>query len=258
MKSKSGFRIRYSIPFGASVFLLVSISNAIAGGTPSYHEVARKLDDLYRSTSSIGQLELFSKTETQSRHLKMRMWSRGKDKTLIIIDEPAREAGTATLKVDKNIWNYLPKISRTIRIPPSMMLSSWMGTDFTNDDLVKDTSYESDFDTAPGQKSTDPAGWLFIMTVKPGIVGRWQKIEWIVAEASLLPVQAKYYDRKGRLARIMRFMEVKSMGGKEIPTKLVLESVDQPGHQTEIDYLAMKFDAAIPESKFSLSELERK
>lgn len=206
----------------------------------------------------MGKMELDAKTETQSRHLKMHIWSKGQDKTLIVIDEPAREAGTATLKVDKNIWNYLPKISRTIRIPPSMMLSSWMGTDFTNDDLVKDTSYEHDFDAAAGQKSADPPGWLFVMTVRPGIVGRWQKIECVIGEGDYLPKQFKYYDRKGRLARILRFSEVKSMGGKRIPTKLTLESVDQPGHQTEIQYTEMKFDAAIPESKFSLSELERK
>ena len=247
-----------SLCVGLSLTLHCILPSAFAGGVPSYHDVARKLDDLYRSSSSTGRLELLAKTETQSRHLKMRMWSKGKDKTLILIDEPAREAGTATLKVDKNIWNYLPKISRTIRIPPSMMLSSWMGTDFTNDDLVKDTSYEDDFDAGTAQKSTDPAGWLFVMTVKPGIIGRWQKIEWVVAEGSFLPEQAKYYDRKGRLARVMRFTDVKSMGGKEIPTKLTLESVDQPGHQTEIRYLEMKFDAAVPDSKFSLSELERK
>src|ERR1700690_666665 len=145
------------------------MANTFAAAMPRVEDVIHNLDDLYRTSASTGHVELIAKTETQTRHLKMRVWSKGKDKSLIIIDEPAREAGTATLKVGNNLWNYLPKISRTIRIPPSMMLSSWMGTDFTNDDLVKDTSYESDFDTAPGQKSAEPAGWLFVMTVKPGI-----------------------------------------------------------------------------------------
>lgn len=238
--------------------LMLGVLPVQAATPPDVHQLVHRLDDLYRSSAAVGRVELLSKTETQNRHLKMRIWSKGKDKALIIIDEPAREAGTATLKVGQNIWNYLPKISRTIRIPPSMMLSSWMGTDFTNDDLVKDTSLEDDFDVALTGRSADPEGWLVTLTVKPGIVGRWQKIEYVVSDSKLLPIQAKYYDRKGRLARTMLFSEVKSIGGREIPTRMVLDSVDQPGHQTELHYLEMKFDASVPDSLFSLSELERR
>lgn len=236
----------------------VSSHAATTQQPPSYKEVSRTLDELYRSSSSTGRMELISKTSTQTRTLKMRVWSKGKNKTLIVIDDPPREAGIATLKVDNNIWNYLPKISRTIRIPPSMMLSSWMGTDFTNDDLVKESQYEDEFDVAPGLESKEPPGWLYVMTVKPGIIGRWQKIDWVVRKDNLLPVQAKYYDRKGRLARIMYFSDVKLLGGKTIPTKLVLQPVDEPDRRTEIRYLDMTFDAKVPDSKFSLSELERK
>jgi len=103
------------------------MANALAADMPRVEDVIHNLDDLYRTSASTGHVELIAKTETQTRHLKMRVWSKGKDKSLIIIDEPAREAGTATLKVGNNLWNYLPKISRTMRIPPSMMLSSWMG-----------------------------------------------------------------------------------------------------------------------------------
>ncbi len=232
------------------------MANALAADMPKVEDVIRNLDDLYRTSASTGHVELIAKTETQTRHLKMRVWSKGKDKSLIIIDEPAREAGMATLKVGNNLWNYLPKISRTIRTPQSMMLSSWMGTDFTNDDLVKDTSYERDFDTKIVGRSNDPNGWTGVMEVKPGVVGRWQKIEWVVNEEGTLPVVARYYDRKGRLARTMRFTDVKMMGGRKIPTRMQLETVDQPGHLTELRYLDMKFDVEIPDNLFSLSQLE--
>lgn len=231
--------------------------NAVPAEMPKVEDVVRRLDDLYRTSASTGHVELIARTETQTRHLKMRVWSKGKDKSLIIIDEPAREAGTATLKVGNNLWNYLPKISRTIRIPPSMMLSSWMGTDFTNDDLVKDTSYERDFDTRIVGRSADPKGWTGVMDVRPGVVGRWQKIEWVMNEEATLPVLARFYDRRGRLARTMRFTDVKVMGGRRIPTRVLLETVDQPGHQTELRYLEMKFDVKLPDSLFSLSQLER-
>jgi outer membrane lipoprotein-sorting protein len=242
--------------FSCCIVLVLLMANALAADMPRVEDVIHNLDDLYRTSASTGHVELIAKTETQTRHLKMRVWSKGKDKSLIIIDEPAREAGTATLKVGNNLWNYLPKISRTMRIPPSMMLSSWMGTDFTNDDLVKDTSYERDFDTRIAGRSNDPNGWKGVMEVKPGVVGRWQKIEWVVNDEGTLPVVAHYYDRKGRLARTMRFTDVKMMGGRKIPTRVLLETVDQPGHLTELRYLDMKFDVKLPDSLFSLSQLE--
>ena len=237
--------------------LVLDAVDAVAATMPKVEDVVRRLDDLYRTSASSGHVEMIAKTETQTRHLKMRIWSKGKDKSLIIIDEPAREAGTETLKVGNNLWNYLPKISRTIRIPPSMMLSSWMGTDFTNDDLVRDTSYERDFDTRIIGRSTDPEGWQGVMEVRPGVVGRWQKIEWVVNEEGTLPVVARYFDRRGRLARTMRFTDVKVMGGRRIPSRMVLETVDQPGHLTELRYLDMQFDVKLSDNLFSLSQLER-
>lgn len=236
---------------------LLWVSNTSAGTPPDVKAVVHLLDDLFRSSASTGEMKLTAKTETQNRILKMRIWTKGTEKSLIIIDDPAREAGTATLKVGNNLWNYLPKISRTIRIPPSMMLSSWMGTDFTNDDLVKSTSYLNDFDTRLDGHSADPAGWKMTMDVRPGVVGRWQKIVFILNEAGTLPIQAQYFNRKGQLARTMKFLDVKNMGGRLLPTHLSLESVDQPGHQTDIYYLDMQFNAAVPDSTFSLSQLER-
>lgn len=239
------------------LFVLLAAS-AVAADVPRVEEVVRRLDDLYRTSASSGRVELTAKTETQARHLKMRIWSKGSDRSLIIIDEPAREAGTATLKVGNNLWNYLPRISRTIRIPPSMMLSSWMGTDFTNDDLVKDTSYERDFHTRIVGRSLEPKGWLGVMEVRPGVVGRWRRIEWVVNEEATLPVVARFFDRRGRLARTMSFSEVRVMGGRRIPTRVQLETVDQPGHLTELRYLEMKFDQKLPDNLFSLSQLERR
>jgi len=224
---------------------------------PDIGGVVGRLDDLFRSTASVGKVELVSKTETQGRHLKLRMWTKGTDRALIIIDEPTREAGTATLRVGNNLWNWLPKIARTIRVPPSMMLASWMGTDFTNDDLVRESSLVHDFTATLTGRSSDPAGWLLRLDVRPGAVGRWARIDWVVDDAGELPAIARYYDRRGRLARTMEFTDVKLMGGRRIPARMMLKSVDQPGHRMEMRFLEMQFDAAVDEGVFSLSQLER-
>jgi hypothetical protein len=225
---------------------------------PDLETVTRHLDDLYRSSGTISRMEITMVTPRQTRTMRVQSWARGLDRSLIVIEQPARDAGTATLRVDRNLWNFLPRISRTIRVPPSMMLSSWMGTDMTNDDLTQSTSYRRDFVGSVVGRSDAPSGWLVRYEAREGVVGLWQRIEMVVDDAGALPLEARYYDRRMRLARIMRFLDVAEMDGRRIPTRMVLEPQDQEGHRTEMHYLSVDFDASVPESMFSLTELERR
>jgi len=176
----------------------------IKEGRVDVDAVVKYFEDLYRSESSISVAKLTVTKPRSKRTLEMKIWTRGEEKALIVIRQPARERGTATLKVDKNLWNYLPRIKRTIRIPPSMMLASWMGSDFTNDDLVKESSYSKDYEYELVGPSAQPKGWLVKFTAKPDIVGLWNRFELILSEDARIPIEAKYYDRKDRLARPIR------------------------------------------------------
>jgi hypothetical protein len=144
---------------------------------PDVDALLRHLDDLYRSTSSIARMEIVVTTTRSTRTMRLRAWTRGEEEVLVLIEAPPREAGTATLRVGNNLWNYLPKIARTIRVPPAAMLGSWMGTDFTNDDLVKESSLRKDFTAGIDRRSDAPPGWWLTLDVKPGVVGRWARIE---------------------------------------------------------------------------------
>jgi outer membrane lipoprotein-sorting protein len=223
---------------------------------PDVQAILARLDDLYRSKSSIARIEVQVFGSRSTRSMRMKAWSRGEDEALIVIEAPAREEGTATLRVGANLWNYLPRIARTIRVPPSMMLGSWMGTDFTNDDLVKESSLRKDFDSGLERRSDAPPGWWIALTVKPGVVGRWARIEILVTDDGL-PVQERHFDRKGRLARTMTFDEVRAFGGRRLPVHLVLTPTDVEGQRTEMRYLDLQFDTPIPDDTFSLSRLER-
>jgi hypothetical protein len=188
--------------------------------------------------------------------MRLRAWTRGEEKVLVVVEAPPREAGTATLRDGDNLWNWLPRIARTIRVPPSMMLASWMGTDFTNDDLVKESSLRKDFDARVDRRSDDPPGWWIALAAKPGVVGRWARIDLLVGDDGL-PVEERHYDRKGRLARTMRFDETRAMGGRRIPAHLVLVPEGKEGQRTEMRYLDVRFDADVPDDTFSLASLER-
>ena len=244
----------------AVALLLVSLPTAAAEPKerqpPTVDEVVARLDDLYRSKSSVARMELTVTGPRSSRTLRLKAWTRGQDEALLVIEAPPREAGVATLRVKDNLWNYLPRVSRTIRVPASMMLGSWMGTDFTNDDLVKESSYTKDFVSRVDGRSASPEGWRLVLDAKPGVVGRWAKLEVVVNDA-LLPIVMKYFDRKGRLARTMLFDDVKTLGGRTIPTHMALTPTDVEGQKTEMRYLDVAFDVELPDDTFSLSRLEQ-
>jgi hypothetical protein len=223
---------------------------------PDVRAVLARLDDLYRSRSSIARIEIQVVRPRSTRSLRLKAWTRGEEHVLVVIESPAREEGTATLRVGENLWNYLPRIARTIRVPPSMMLGSWMGTDFTNDDLVKESSLLKDFEARIDRRSESPPGHWLSLEVKPDVVGRWARIELLLSEDEL-PVEERHFDRKGRLARTMRFDEVKVLGGRRLPTRILLVPEGEEEHRTEMRYLELQFDVPLPDDTFSLSRLER-
>ena len=226
------------------------------GDLPDVEALLQHLDDLYRSKSSIARIQIDVTSPRSTRSMRLKAWTRGEEEVLVLIEAPPREAGTATLRVGNNLWNYLPKIARTIRVPPAAMLGSWMGTDFTNDDLVKESSLRKDFVARIDRGSDTPGGWWLVLDVKPGVVGRWARIEMLVSDARL-PVEERHFDRKGRLARTMYFNEVKLLGGRRLPTHIALLPADTEGQRTEMRYLDVQFDIALPDDTFSLSRLEQ-
>jgi len=232
-------------------------ASAQPAGPPDIDRIVHHLDDLYLSRSSIARVEMTVTTPRQSRTIRMKVWTRGRDKALVVIESPARERGTASLRLDRNLWNYLPRISRTIRAPPSMMLGSWMGSDFTNDDLVHSASLTEDFTAAVAGPSRQPAGWLVRLDARPNLVGLWKRIDYVVSQDGTLPIEARYYDRRMRHARTMKFDQVRELDGRTIPTHMSLTPLDQEGHLTDLRYLDIDFDASVPESTFSLSRLEQ-
>ena len=231
----------------------------VKDGKPDLEAIVKHFEDMYRADSSTSRAELTVTKPRRTRTIKMKVWTRGTEKALILITSPAREKGIATLKFDTNLWNYLPRIKRTIRIPPSMMLGSWMGSDFTNDDLVKEASMSEEYTYQLVGHSEKPLGWRVRFDARPGVVGLWKRIDLVVSEDGRIPLEAYYYDRKGRLARTITWDEGRDFGKKRIPARMTLVPHDKKkkGHKTEMRYLDIKFDVDVPASTFSLSRLER-
>ncbi len=223
------------------------------------YEIVDQVDQLLRGDSSQGTITMQIVTENWQRSLTMQVWSQGTENSLVRIEKPRKEAGTATLKVGNNIWNYLPKVSRTIKIPTSMMMASWMGSHFTNDDLVKESSMSRDYFLTisyEGERNGSSV-YEFTLIPKPDAAVVWGKLELEVRQDDLMPTWHRYYDEDGTLIRELTFSEYTLMGGRRVPTRLVMQPYDKPGEQTVIIYDDLVFDIPIQADTFSLRNLER-
>jgi outer membrane lipoprotein-sorting protein len=238
-----------------ALLLLACAAPALAQ-TP--REIIDRVDRMLRGASSRADIGMEVATEHWSRSLEMRAWSLGTEYALIRVTAPPREAGTATLKVHEEVWNYLPRVDRTIKIPPSLMMGAWMGSHFTNDDLVKESRMIDDYDIAISFEG-DRAGaqvWEFTLTPKPTAAVVWGRIVQQVRRADLMPTWARYYDERGTLIRTMTFSDYRTFGSRLVPTVMTVRPEDKPNERTVIRYRDLEFDVRLTPDFFSLRSLQ--
>ncbi|TVR61662.1 MAG: outer membrane lipoprotein-sorting protein, partial [Gemmatimonadales bacterium] len=220
-------------------------------------EIVRHVDDLLRGESSRGSVRMEVVTQRWTRTMEMEMWSLGQEYSLVRVLSPAREAGTATLKVDRDIWNYLPRVDRTIKVPGSGMGGSWMGSHFTYDDLVRESSMVDDYDiqvSFEGERDGE-AIWEFTLIPLPEAPVVWGRVELEVRQDDRMPLRTRYFDDRGELARTMVFSRFRTMGGRLVPSELSMHPADRPDERTTLVYDGLEFDIGLEEGFFSLQRL---
>jgi outer membrane lipoprotein-sorting protein len=251
-----------------------------AADDPPARERVDRVARLFSSQSSIATVEMQIAKEDWQRQISMQFWSLGESNILVRIRRPPEDAGTAILKVGSKIWYYLPKAHRTVTMPAAMMTTSWMGSHFTLNDLVKESRLTNDYviaTTFEGQRD-GVAESEYTLTPKPAAVVVWGKITLEIRQADGMPVRQRYYDEDGKLVRELTFSEYKTVSGRLIPTRLVMKSMDktrpkaaaaggvlaqgamrpldQAVEQTTITYQDIAFDVPIHEGTFSLENLK--
>ncbi len=215
------------------------------------------VDRIMRGESSQGISTMEVVTENWDRAMEMQMWSLGTEHALVRILSPRKDAGTATLKAGTEIWNYLPRVDRTIKIPASLMSASWMGSHFTNDDLVKESRLIEDYEITLAYEG-DRDGvvvWEFDLVPRPEAPVVWGRIAYQVRKADTMPTWARYFDEEGELVRTMTFFDYRELGGRLVPATMRVVPEDKPGEYTEVRYSELEFDIELDEEFFSLRRL---
>ena len=248
------FRTLYLLLLIAAI-LMPTLAEAITA-----KEILERVDDLWRGESSYAEMTMDIVTEHYERSMKLKAWSLGKERSLFIITYPPKDRGVATLKAEQDIWNYLPRVNRVIRVPTSMMMANWMGSHFTNDDLVKESRMSEDYDvelTFEGERDGIQVYDLTLIPL-PDAPVVWGKIEITVIQETLIPTRSLYYDEDGALSRTMTFDDVKKLDGRLVPTVMVLVPEDKPEEKTVITYESLELGLGLKPDFFSRSTLTRK
>jgi outer membrane lipoprotein-sorting protein len=246
----------------ASVLLLWPVSGATAQTCEvdqlvglEAEDLLRRVDELYRANTSEASIRMQIVTPNWERTMEMQVWSEGMEKTFIRILAPKKDRGIATLKLDVEMWNYFPKVNKTIKVPPSMMMSSWMGSDFTNDDLVKEASLADDYTVT---REDEACQSLLTLVPNEDTVTVWAKIEVLVDLEQLLPLEQRYYNERGERVRTMTFYDLKEFSGHMLPSRLEMVPHNKEGHKTVIHYDELLLDVELDENIFTWAALKQR
>lgn len=232
----------------------------------SVEDVVKRAEDAMRGDRTYCDCEMTvsSPRLATPRTVRFESWNDGPGKrSFIRIHSPAKDSGTGFLKLHPNLWMYVPRVERTIRVPPSMMLQSWMGSDFTNDDLVRESSEVGDYDHVllgidPGSEQSGGRR-SFVVEYQPheNAPVVWGRIvAWVDAEL-WTPLLQEFYDEDGSKIREMRFSDVRLVDGRNVPHLWTLTPLDKQGHETVVRVEAIRYDLEIDESVFTTRNLKR-
>lgn len=227
--------------------------------TESAKDIIKKADEKMRGKTSEGEITIQTVRPTWSREMKMKLWSKGNDYAMILITAPAKEKGTVFLKNKKEVWNWLPSIERTIKLPPSMMGQSWMGTDFTNDDLVKESSSVEDYEHSFAGDSVIEGRncYKILMKPKPEAAIVWGKVIVWIDKKDYLQLRAEFFDEENVRVNSMQASDVKMLGGKLLPAKVEMIPADKKGYKTVMIYNSLVFDKPIDDSFFTPQNMKK-
>lgn len=238
------------------------IGEAAEAPAPSSPEFAPwvmdRIDDMHRGLSSHGVMEMTVQTRHFTRTMRMESWTRGEDYTLVRILSPKKERGTATLKAKDDLFTYLAKTGRTIKITGAMMGSSWMGSHLDNNDLVKSSRVADDYDLVLTGKGTleGVPHWVITATAKADAAVVWGKIEVAVRQKDLMPTRQIFLDEDGKAIRSMEFLDYREESGRTLAGKMLVRPLDGSGEQTTVTFESIEFDVEVPDSTFTLQHLK--
>lgn len=239
-------------------FFLVCVFNCASPlAAQDAKEIVRKADERAKGKTSVATMTIQTIRPTWTREMSVKTWTKGNDLVMILINAPVKEKGVVYLKRKKEVWNWIPSIERNIKLSPSMMGQSWMGTDFTNDDLVKEASILEDYNhsIAGDTLIEGRACYKIKMLPKPSSAVVWGKIMMCIDKQDYLMLHVTYFDEDGGLVNTMYTSDIKMLGGRLLPARMEMVPAEKKGQKTVLIYNSLVFDKPIDDTFFTTQNM---
>ena len=245
------------IIFSIVALLIVSISGFSQDLTAK--QVIVKADNLQRGTTNKGEMSMTIIRPKWQRTIKMKNWSKGTDYSMTYITSPAKDKGQVFLKRKNEMWNWVPTISRMIKLPPSMMSQGWMGSDYSNDDILKESSIVVDYThKIVGNEKVDGIDCYKIeLTPKEDATVVWGKVYKWISKDEFWQLKTEYYDEDNELMRTEQASKVKQFGDRKLPSYVEIIPADKPGQKTVVTIISSEFNVKLDEGFFSQQNMKR-
>lgn len=246
-----------------SLLLTLALAASAAERLPA-KEVVDKANKVLRGDSSHARVTMRIETPEWSRELELEAWHKGRTRALIAIHAPPKEKGTRTLRRDEEMWMWMARVERLLKIPPTMMHSSWQGSDFNFEDIVKADSIVKDYEHRILEVEAIHEGGFDRYRIeaipKPDAPVVWGKVLFdagVFPNGWIIPLREEDYSERGELSRVIELSEVKEMGGRKVPTRLECVPQKKPGRRTVLSYREIEFDMDLKDSFFGVGRLQK-
>ena len=241
-------------------FLLgISMSVALSAQSLSATEIIKRADDNRRGKSSYSEITMTIVRPTLKREIGIKSWTKGTDYSLALITAPARDKGQAFLKRGKDLWNWQPSIGRMIKMSSSVMGQSWMGSDFTNDDLIRESSIVNDYTHSleTTEKVREFDCYKVILTPKDNAAVVWGKVISWISLKDFVEIKIEYYDEDNELVNTFNSYDIKTYGSRKLASRMEIVPADKPNQKTVMVVEKYDFDMTIEDSFFSQQNMQK-
>ena len=239
--------------------LCFSLSVALTAQTLSALEIVQRADDNRRGKTSYSEITMTIIRPSWTREIGVKSWSKGTDYSLALITAPAKDRGQAFLKRQKDLWNWQPGIGRMIKMSSSVMGQSWMGSDFTNDDIVRESSTVNDYShqLETTEKVREYECYKLILTPKENAAVVWGKVVLWVSVTDFVEVKTEFYDEDGELVNTFNSFDIKTYGSRKLASRMEVIPADKPNQKTVMQVEKYDFELTIEDSFFSQQNMQK-
>ena len=238
-----------------AVLLFAAVPAAWAE-SPDAKDIIRKAMDHYRGLTSFSEMTMTIQRPDWSRSMTMLAWTEGDKQTLVRVTAPRKDVGNGTLSVDGNMWTFTPKINRVIKIPSSMMSQNWMGSDFSNKDISKNTDIIDQYDHRLLEQREHEGHVVYVIESIPheeaAVV--WGR-EVLAVRDDWVLLEQQFWDQDDLLVKTLKALEIAEMSGRTVASVIRMSREGQADEWTELRTAAVEFDIELPDNLFTLSNL---